>query len=341
MNDETVINTPQRKAINPAKLLQFRELGIFFTAVLVFIVAAVIEPRFLHYENLRSILLYIPLIVVVAMGEMIVIVSRSIDLSVGSTLGFSGIAVGMLFVKYPNFPIWLSFLLGTLIGAGLGAINGLLITRLKLPSIIVTLGTLSVYRGFVFIVSGGRQVDPNDIPVALIRLSQTSPFVIPWIVIFAAIIAVMAGLFIRFTHTGREIYAIGSNPQAAKLRGIEIDNVILLIFTISGACAGIAGVMYASRFGYVNPGMTGVGFEFIVISATIIGGTSVAGGSGSVPGTVIGCILLGVVNIALAVLGISAFWQQAMYGFIIIAALLIDKMIQTQIMSAIREGVEL
>lgn len=326
-----------KKNVSAAKRwYQFREIGISATAVLAFVIIAIIEPRFLMYDNLRSVMLYIPLIVVVAMGQMMVIITRNIDLSVGSILGFSGIAVGLLFIKYSNFSILLSFILGVVIGAALGAFNGLLITKLKLPAIIVTLGTLSLYRGLLFIISGGRQIDPNYIPAKLIKLSQTSPVIIPWIVIFAAVIAVLTALFIKFSHIGRELYAIGSNPSAAVLRGINVQGVLLLIFTLSGACAGFAGIMYASRFGYVNPGMTGVGFEFTVIAATIIGGTSVAGGSGSVLGTVIGCVLLGIVNTALAVLGVSAFWQQAMYGIIIIAALLIDKTIQNRVMAALK-----
>ncbi|MCL5046306.1 MAG: ABC transporter permease [Actinobacteria bacterium] len=314
-----------------ARWMRFRELGIFAVVALVFAVAALAEPRFLAPFNLRSILLYIPLITVVAMGEMMVIVSRNIDLSVGSILGFSGIVVGMIFIKNPTFPIWLAALIGVLIGAGLGAVNGLLVTWLRLPAIIATLGTLSVYRGLLFIISGGRQIDPNYIPEELIRLSQTSPVGIPWIVIFAAIIAVASAFFLRHTYMGREVYAIGSNPLAARLRGINVDRIVLLIFTLTGAGAGLAGIMYASRFGYVNPGQTGAGFELTVIAAAVIGGTSVAGGSGTVLGTVLGCLLLGVLNVALAVLGISAFWQLATYGVAILLALVVDTLIQGQL----------
>jgi rhamnose transport system permease protein len=320
------------------RLDRFREMGILFTGVLIFVIVCLINPKFIGVENLRSIMLYIPLIVVVSMGEMIVIVTRNIDLSVGSILGFSGIAVGMIFVRNINFPIGVAFLLGTLIGAALGLINGLLVTRLRLPAIIVTLGSLNLFRGGLFILSGGRQVDPNNIPQGLIALSQTSPIGIPWIVLFALGIAVLFGLFLKFSHVGREMYAIGSNPQAAVLKGINVSSVLLLVFVLSGATAGFAGIMYASRFGYVNPGMTGVGFEFTVIGATIIGGASVAGGSGTVLGTAIGCMLLGIVNTALAVLGISAFWQQATYGLIIVIALLIDRAVQLQVMKAVRGG---
>lgn len=313
-----------------AQLLRFRELGIVGFTVALVAVAAVVEPRFVEFENLRNILRYIPLIVVVAMGQMMVIVSRNIDLSVGSTLGFSAIVVGNLFLQVPDLPIWLAALVATLIGAGLGAFNGLLVAWLNIPAIIATLGTLSIYRGLIFLVSGGRQIDPNHIPTELIRLSQTSPIGIPWLVIFAAFIAWATYWFLRYVRTGREIYAIGSNPDAATLRGIAVRKNTFLVFTICGALAGIAGLMFASRFGYVNPSDTGVGFELVVISAVIIGGTNVFGGSGTVLGTLTGCLLLGVIYVGLAVLGISAFWQLAIYGLAILLAVTFDTLVQRQ-----------
>jgi rhamnose transport system permease protein len=326
---KTPMKTFNGKYLN---ILRRREMGVLATAVIAFTIVTLIEPRFIQYGNIKSILLYLPLVIVVAMGEMMVIITGNIDLSLGSILGFSGIAVGLLFIQNSNFPVFPAFLLGTLVGAALGCVNGLLISKLRIPSIIVTLGTLNVFRGALFIISGGRQIDPNYIPEKLIRLSQNSIIVIPWIIIFALVFIVAAHLFLKYSHLGREIYAIGSNLKAAKLRGINTDKVIMLIYIIAGACAGFSGIMYASRFGYVNPGMTGVGFEFTVIAATVIGGTSVSGGSGSVMGVVIGCILLAIINTALAVLGISAFWQQAMYGFIILIALIVDKLVQNKVM---------
>lgn len=321
--------------------VHFRELGVILMVVGVFILASIIEPRFLRFENIRSILLYTPLIMVVAMGMLMVMVSGNIDLSVGSNLAFCGILVGLIFIKNPDFPIWLAFVLGSAIGAGLGAFNGFLVTVCRLPAIIATLATLNLYRGLLFIIGGGRQIDPNYIPDNLIKLSQTSPIKIPWVVIFAVIIATCTFLFLKYSHTGKEIYAIGSNLNAAKLRGINVKKVLMIIFIIVGACSGFAGILYASRYGYVNPGITGVGFEFVVISATVIGGTSVAGGTGSVLGVVLGALLLGTVNTSLAVLGVSAFWQQAIYGMIIIIALLIDKGVHdTLTKEAIRRSVK-
>jgi rhamnose transport system permease protein len=338
MKDATIATSASQPGI-AQQLLRFRELGIIgFTVVLVGI-AALIEPRFIEAENLRNILRYIPLIIVVAMGQMMVIVSRNIDLSIGSTLGFSAIVVGNLFVTFPHCPIWLATLVALLTGASLGAINGLLVAWLRIPAIIATLGTLSIYRGLTFLISGGRQVDPNHIPTELIRLSQTSPLGIPWLVIFAGAIAVGTYLFLRYVQTGREIYALGSNPEAAALRGMSVSGNTLLVFTVCGALAGLAGIMFASRFGYVNPSDTGVGFELIVISAVIIGGTNVFGGSGTVLGTLTGCLLLGVVYVGLAVLGISAFWQLAIYGVAILVAVSFDTIVQRKIGKSKEGGV--
>ena len=180
----------------------------------------------------------------------------------------------------------------------------------------------------VFIYSGGRQVDPNYIPESLTRLSSNRIRSSPGIVIFAAIIAILTALFLRYTRTGREIFAIGSNPQAAQLRGIPVNRVLLLIFTLTGALSGFAGIMYASKFGYVNPVKTGLEMELVVISAAVIGGTNVFGGSGTVLGVVLGCVFLGLINQAMPICGISAFWQKAIYGVAILAAATLDTIIQ-------------
>lgn len=309
-------------------LWRFREVGIAAFVLLVATICALIQPRFVSVENLRSIMLHIPLIVVVAMGQMMVIISRNIDLSVGSMLGFAAIVVGNLYIQHPAMPVWVAALAAAAIGGGLGLVNGLLVAVLRVPAIIATLGTLTAYRGMIFIYSGGRQVDNNYLPVSLIRLSQTSPVGIPWIVLFAAGVAIATALWLRYTRTGRQIYAIGSNPAAALLRGIPVRRVLILIFTITGALSGLAGLMYASRFGYVNPANTGVQMELVVISAVVLGGVNVFGGSGTVVGVMLGCLFLGMVNVALPTLGISAFWQLALYGAAILLAATADRLIQ-------------
>ncbi|NOZ73274.1 MAG: ABC transporter permease [Chloroflexi bacterium] len=319
------------------KLSRFRELGIIVFLLAVIGVTLIFKPNFLRPINIRSILLWIPLLVIIASGEMMVIITRGIDLSVGSMLAFSGIVVGMIFRDNPEFNIFAGVFLGILIGAGLGAINGLLIAWASIPPIITTLGTLSVYRGFVFIVSGSRQINPNDVPTALIRWSQRGPFGlqwVPWVVIIAVAIAILAALFLKYTKRGRNIYAIGGNPDAALLRGIPVQSTIFLVYLITGAASGLAGIMYASRFGFVNPGETGVGFELTVIAAVVIGGTNIFGGSGTVLGVFLGSLLLGTINVALSVLGVASTWQLAVYGFVILLAVTVDAVIQRELRRA-------
>lgn len=319
------------------QLSRFREIGIVAFLVIVIIVTVLLKPNFIQPINIRSILLWIPLLSVVAMGQMMVIITRGIDVSVGSILAFSGIVVGMIFRDFPEFNIYLGTLLGILLGAMLGSINGGLIAWLKVPPIITTLGTLSAYRGLVFIVSGGRQIDPNHVPTALIRWSQRGPFGIqwiPWVVIIAIVIALLTYAFLRFTKMGRNIYAIGGNPDAAKLRGISVESTTFIVYLITGGLAGLAGILYASRFGFVNPGETGVGFELTVIAAAIIGGTNIFGGSGTVLGVFLGCLLLGTISVALAVLGVASTWQLAVYGFVILLAVIVDGIIQRELQRA-------
>jgi rhamnose transport system permease protein len=315
--------------MNIASLLRRREAGIVVMIALFAIIVGLIQPRFLSTETLRIVLLAVPLIMVAAMGEMMVLVARHVDLSIGSILGFSAIVAGMLWRDHPELPIMVGVIAAIAVGGLLGLVNGLVVTIFKLPSIIVTLGTLSFYRGLVFFISDARQVDPQYIPRGLIELSQTSlVFGIPWIILIALAVALATYFFLGHSRLGRQIYAIGSNPVAAPLRGIRAAPITVLVFVLSGALAGLAGVMYASRFGYVNPGITGVGFEFTVIAPVVIGGVSINGGSGSVAGTVLGVLLLGAVSVALPILGVSGFWQQAIYGAVILAALVIDRSVR-------------
>jgi rhamnose transport system permease protein len=307
-------------------LLRHRAAGIAVMLVVFTLVVGAIEPRFLSLETLRIVMLAVPLILVAAMGQMMVLVARHVDLSIGSMLGFTSIVAGMTFRDFPEIPWWMGFFVATSVGAVLGLFNGAVVTIFRLPSIIVTLGTLSLFRGVLFLISDARQVDPQYIPRPLIQMSQTSPiFGIPWIVIIAFGVAFLTYLFLDHTRLGRQIYAIGSNPTAAPLRGIRVVPVTLLVFTLSGALSGLAGIMYASRFGYVNPSITGVGFEFTVIAAVVVGGVSINGGVGTVLGTVLGVVFLGAVNVALPILAVSAFWQDAILGAVIVVALLVDR----------------
>ena len=282
-------------------------------------------------NSLRIILLLVPLILIAAMGQMLVLVARHVDLSIGSMLGLSAMLTGMMFKFYPEvwWPLGFALAIGT--GTLLGLFNGVLVTLFRLPAIIVTLGTLNLYRGLTYIVSDAKQIDRQFVPSALKGMSQTSPiFGIPWIIFMSLGIAALTYVFVMHTRVGRQIVALGSNPVAAPLRGINVTKVTLLVFAISGALSGLAGIMYASRWGFVNPSNTGNGFEFQVIAAVVIGGVSINGGSGSVLGTVLGVLLLGCVAAALPLLGIPGTTQSAIYGAVILIALLIDRSVRQQ-----------
>jgi rhamnose transport system permease protein len=273
--------------------------------------------------------LLVPLIMIGAMGQMLVLVARHVDLSIGSMLGFSAMVTGLMFRHYPEiwWPVGFIVAIGT--GTMLGLFNGVLVTFFRLPSIIVTLGTLNLYRGLTYIISDARQINRQYIPSDLKAMSQTSPvFGIPWIIIMSFMVALLTYYIVMHTQLGRQIFAIGSNPIAAPLRGINVTQVTLIVFALAGALSGLAGIMYASRWGFVNPSNTGAGFEFQVIAAVVIGGVSINGGVGSVLGTVLGVLLLGCVSAALPLLGIPGTTQNAIYGSVILIALLIDRTVR-------------
>lgn len=312
-------------------LLLRREAGILVMIVLFCLAVGLYKPQFWSLNQLRVILLLVPLVMIAAMGQMLVLVARHVDLSMGSMLGLSAMITGMMFRDMPEIPWGLGFLVAIGTGALLGLVNGGLVTLFKLPAIIVTLGTLNLYRGLTFIVSNARQVDRQFIPTDLKAMSQTSPINgIPWIIFIAFGVALLTWWFVMHTRVGRQIYALGSNPVAAPLRGIKVTQVTLLVFAIAGALSGLAGILYASRWGFVNPSNTGFGFEFQVIAAVVIGGVSINGGVGTVPGVVLGVLLMGCVAAALPLLGIPGTAQNAIYGAVILIALVIDRSVRQQ-----------
>ena len=314
---------------NLRNILLRREAGIFVMIVLFCIAVGIERPQFWTLNSLRIILLLVPLIMIGAMGQMLVLVARHVDLSIGSMLGFSAMVTGLMFRHYPEiwWPVGFIVAIGT--GTMLGLFNGFLVTFFRLPSIIVTLGTLNLYRGLTYIISDARQINRQYIPSDLKAMSQTSPvFGIPWIIIMSFMVALLTYYIVMHTQLGRQIFAIGSNPIAAPLRGINVTQVTLIVFALAGALSGLAGIMYASRWGFVNPSNTGAGFEFQVIAAVVIGGVSINGGVGSVLGTVLGVLLLGCVSAALPLLGIPGTTQNAIYGSVILIALLIDRTVR-------------
>lgn len=287
------------------------------------------EPRILEPSSINSILLVLPILIVVAIGEFFVLLTRGVDVSVGSMLGLSGIVAGMAFRDFPGLNVWVGALVAIAVGSLLGLVNGLLVAMAKVPPIIATLGALTAYRGLTFIVSQSKQIDPQSIPDALTDWSRVGPLklgqvTVPWTFVMALFVVLAAWLFFSKTRPGRYLYAIGGHEEAARLSGVPVRRLTLLVYVVCGALSGLGGALYASRYGYVNPADAGQGFELNVLAAVVIGGASILGGSGSSIGVFLGCVLLATIKQALSVLGIDATWQLVAFGSIIMAALLFD-----------------
>lgn len=313
-----------------AMLAKFRDVGLIVALGALIVFTSVRAPHFATAGNLQRIMLDISLLLMVAAGQTMVVLTRNIDLSVGSVLGLSGIVIGFFLKDQPGTAVSMIMLMGAGLGLLLGAVNGLLVTWGRVPAVIATLGTLTVYRGLVFIQSGGQQVNPQDVPRQLLAVARSGPLGVPLMVLIALGVTVAVWLYLRYTRTGRAIYAIGSNPDAARMRGVQADRIVMITFVVTGALSGLAGVLYAARFATVNPASAGVGFELQVIAATVIGGTSILGGRGGIVGTFLGALLLGTIANALAVSGVSGFWQRAIEGAIILAAVAADAVIRRQ-----------
>jgi rhamnose transport system permease protein len=219
-------------------------------------------------------------------------------------------------------------LIAMVVGGICGLINGFLVSFGKIPSIIATLGTLAIFRGAVFLVSDNVQIDPEDVPKDIISLATTSPIGIPWLLIFALLAIVLVWFVSSQTLLGKRIYAVGSNPEGAISRGLSFNRITIMVFVFIGVLAGLGGVLYTARYATINPADVGRGLEFDVISAVVIGGTNIFGGSGTALGTALGCILIGILSNGLTVVGVSPFWKACATGFLILLAVAIDNLVR-------------
>jgi rhamnose transport system permease protein len=334
-------NTPAVSRPSPLSLFaRFRELALVGFIVLLIIVISLQNPRFLAFTNFKDILLDISILAMIALAQGMVIITRGIDLSVASMLALTAMMVAFVVKAFPDTPLVLTVLLGIALGAVLGSINGLVITVGQVPPIIATLGTLGVYRGLVFFYSKGNWINPVDLPSSFKQLAKAVPLDLPNLVIVALIVAVIAYVFLNYTRAGRDIYALGTNPEAAKISGIRTDRVTFMVYLISGIVCGLAGVMWASRFEAAQTN-TALGFELQTVAAAVIGGVSMLGGIGTVPGVLLGALLLGIIQNGLTLSNISQFWQLAVQGFLILLAVILDSTIQQRIkQTAVRGAVK-
>ncbi len=305
-------------------LLRLREVPVSVALIALVVVTALLNPRFLTAQSTKDLLLNATIVMILATGQAIVIITRNVDLSVGSILGISGFMTGTLFATVPGIPIPVVFLIGVLVGSALGAINGLLVTVAGVPALVITLGTLYIYRGINNAWAGGREYFSGDRPRAFGDLSVDTVLGFPIITLIALLVLVALAVVLAGTRFGRDFYAIGSDPDAAKLFGIRVRSRVVSAFLINGALAGLGGVLYASRFSSVGA-TTGTGIELDVVAAAVVGGVAIFGGSGTVVGAAIGALLLTTITSSLAALRVDKFWQQAVVGMLILAAIIIDR----------------
>jgi rhamnose transport system permease protein len=327
------VTTPQGIA---GAVFKARESGIVLALVVLIAFTAMQNSRFLSAQSIRDILLGTAILAVLAVGQAIVMITRNIDLSVGSVLGLSAFAVGSLLRDNQGLPVVGALAAGLVIGAVCGVLNGVLVRFGQVPALVVTLGTLYAIRGVNYLWAGGQQINADKLPKSFLDFGNQAVLGVPWLVLIALVVLAAATVVLRNYRAGRELYAMGSSPQAAELAGIKVGRNMIAAFLVSGALAGLAGVLFAARFGTIDAA-AGTGYELNVVAAAVVGGVAVFGGSGTVWGAALGALLLTVIGSSLAVLDINQFWQQAIVGALILLAIGADRLVAFRVAKALKK----
>jgi rhamnose transport system permease protein len=317
------------------RVFRIRESGIIAVLVVFVAVTASIQPSFLNEQNVQFLLINTTVFALLALGETMVVVSRNVDLSIGSVLGLSAYVCGGLFGQHHGIPVPVVFVVGLGIGLVCGLSNGLMVAIGRVPSLVVTLATLYIIRGVDILIVGGKEVFAQSLPASFTDIPRESVLGVPYLAIAIAVVVGVGAYYLRSFRSGRELYAIGSNPEAARLAGIPVGKRILTAFTVSGGIAGVAGVLWAAQYQTIDS-TAGTGYELTVISAVVVGGVAIFGGSGSAVGAAVGALLLSSINSALNVLGIQPLWLEAISGALLLVAITLDRVISVQLMAALR-----
>jgi rhamnose transport system permease protein len=300
-------------------VLANRDVALALMTLVLFAVVTASFPQFAQPANVAEILDDSAILILLALGQMLVILTRAIDLSVAANLALSGMIAALCNKAWPdaNVAVFMAVALGC--GCVMGAGNGLLVWKLRLPPIVVTLGTMSIFRGIIYLISHGTWVNDNEMSrafLSLVRVRWLGLSTLSWMAIAGAAFAVFA---LRYSRLGRNFYAAGGNPAAAAYIGIDAGRMQFLAYTLCGGIAGLCGYLWVARFAVAYTDIA-LGFELQVIAACLIGGVAIAGGIGTAIGVVLGCLFIGVIRNALPLLGISPFWQMGINGIVIITA---------------------
>ncbi|MGY0195279.1 ABC transporter permease [Leptothrix sp. BB-4] len=286
-------------------------------------------PVFLTVRNALDIANDSAILAILVIGQMLVLLTRGVDLSVASNLALTGMLCALAGRAWPGIPLVVLLGMAAAIGALLGALNGWLIVRFNLPAIVVTLGTMSAYRGAIFVASGGAWISDHEIHPLIKGLPRETWAGLPALLWFAAAALLFGAWLLRWRREGRELYAFGGHPSAAVYAGIPVQRRLLMAYTLSGLLAGIAGLLWVGRYSIAFTELAS-GFELTVIAACVIGGVSIGGGVGTVGGALLGVLFIGVVNGALPVIQVSPFWQQAIAGAVILVSVALNAGTQRQ-----------
>lgn len=316
------------------RVLKMRELAILAVLVLMLAATQIDNSAFLSQQGIKDLLLNATILVLVAVGEAMVVITRNVDLSVGSVLGITAFAAGD-FLQGGGNPL-LAVVLAVALGAAFGALNGLLVSIGQVPALVVTLGTLYIIRGIDSIWIGSREITAGVLPSGFVNFGHDGLSALPYLAVLAAVVLVAVAYFLRNYRSGREFYALGSSPEAAGLAGVPVRKRILAAYIACGALAGLAGALYLARFGNVDSG-TGSGYELTVVSAVVVGGVAFTGGSGSVYGVALGALLLTSINSVLPSIGVSSVWVQAIDGILLLVAIAVDRILALRVAGILRK----
>ncbi|TDD15951.1 ABC transporter permease [Nonomuraea diastatica] len=310
-----------------------RELSLVIALALLIAVTGAVNPNFLSGQGIEDILLNTAILALLAVGQSVVVITRNLDLSVGSVVGL--VAFVTADVLASGWGLVPGVVFGVAIGAACGLLNGLLVSFCRVPALVVTLGTLYVIQGVDHYIAHGRQINAVDLPPALLSLGNGSVLGVPYLPLITLVFMLLIGYYLRSYPSGREFYAIGSSPEAARLAGVPVRRRVLTAYLVSGCLAGLAGVLWLARFGTVI-GDSANGWELIVISAVVVGGVAITGGVGSVYGAALGALLLTTIGSALVVLRVNPFWQQAITGALLLLAISVDRVLAMRVARLLR-----
>ena len=308
-------------------LTKSREISLIFVLIILCAAIQIKNSQFLSFSNINDLLVNATIMCVLSVGMMGVLLIGGIDISIGSTLALSGMVTALVMRDHPGTPVIVSWLLAVAVGLLCGLVNGIIIAKGGVIPIIATLGFMNIFRGATYLVANSQWVHKEQITLGFQNFTLNRTLGINNMIIVAAICFILLAVFLKYTRTGRKIYAVGSNPDAAEVSGISIDRIKILVYTLMGALSGLAGALWVSKYASAQ-GDSGKGIEMDIIAACVIGGVSLNGGKGTVLGVILGCLTLGILNNALPLINVSSFWQDAIKGLIIIVALILNTMTQ-------------